>query len=214
MDSQETETKEYALPPQLVDLTEKEPDFPDSSVLIPKGVLGYQLWEEALSKTVQDKYEREYGFVVSARGDRIKTSGIITGDKHSINPDLILHGFASFLPGLKDILIAHTHPVTHLPATFPSDGDVQVAFDKPFSTLIIETGGVHLLANAKTFVPPNNPPPDIVDKAITAAENNSRSTEEVRKIVAKALRRYGLIYYFSEDPKPNQDGNIQLDLIN
>ncbi|EKD91097.1 MAG: hypothetical protein ACD_30C00047G0022 [uncultured bacterium] len=213
MDSQETERLIFERKPELIDLTHKDRVFPNSDILIPGEVLGYELWEEVLKKTGET--DKEFGFIISTKGNKLLKTDIKSGENHSIHFDFFPHGLDSI--GANEIIVAHSHPIpektAHIKATFPTDADIEHANGKILSVLILDKKSVQLIASnhAGRLLQPL--PDNLVDNLFEEAKLKDYDSDWIRSSIARAIHQYGLMYYISFDPKPNSDGNIQLDLV-
>lgn len=213
MDSQETERFIPERKPELIDLTDKDRIFPNSDILIPSEVLGYELWEEVLKRTGET--DKEFGFIISAKGNKLLRTGIKQGNNHSIYFDIFEHGLNSF--GATNIIVAHSHPmperVSYINATFPTDADIEHANGKILSVLILDKKSVQLIASNHAGRLLRPLPDNLVDNLFEEAKSKDYDSDWIRSSIAKAIHQYGLLYYMSYDPKPNSEGNIQLDLV-
>lgn len=213
MDSQETEKLKFEPKPQLIDLTSKDRIFPHSDILIPGEVLGYELWEEVLKRTAET--DKEFGFIVSAKGSKLLKTNIKRGENHSIHFDIFPHGLGSFRA--NEIVVAHSHPmpvkISHIKATFPTDADIEHANGKMLSVLILDKKSVQLIASNHAGRTLRPLPDNLVVNLLEEAKSRDYDSDWIRSSIASAIYQHGLMYYISFDPKPNADGNIQLDLV-
>lgn len=185
-------------------------------------------WEKLLRLT--DETGKEHGLVVSTRGGKkgFLTSRITEGYEEEYEHEgkiikvpafrspAFPHGLKSLLPGVKEIVEIHTHPImpedSHLTTTGFSDWDIEAYVNSSLHAYImIDRGGVHMLTGRGRNINLE----DIVARQISAsaikhALGSTKSMAEVRTEMARSLSGYGINYYFSPNNKPSQGGRVQM----
>ncbi len=193
-------------------------------VRIPSDQLAQPYWEEMLQRTHTSG--REYGLIVSSNGQKLLTTKIFAGlgeqycfesnNKYppSFRPPFLPHGLKSLDPRIKDLALVHTHPtpvdVNHIPTTVMSEADILAYAQNSYNALVmIDKGGVHMLTGKDPLqIIDERIAHKIVDDAFNIARSNSNTVVELRGEIAKALKHFGIRYYFSSDKTPTEDGYL------
>lgn len=197
------------------------------SIFIKTEAIAASLWQQMIEATQQDYKER--GVVVSKSGKKFYTSRVFEGtgeqidyknsDKisatSSFNPPLLPQGIRSLIPGMKDIVVVHTHPMPpkldHLSTTPLSDIDIHAFVNAQHNGLVmIDRGGAHLLVRTRTSYNDSDLlKKNIVDEAVEVVKRNDGVVLDVIKATSQQLANYGLGYFYTQTLLPNIKGFVE-----
>lgn len=191
------------------------------SVFIDSKILGTEKWGQIIQETKIDSKER--GMMVSIRGEKTYISDIFTGlsekqdggNNAEIFTPLFPHGLKSLLPGMKDVLFVHSHPMPkeldHIQTTIFSDADIANFINcEDRASVMIDRGGAHILVRTgETY---NSR--ELVNKRIV--ENTQEETVrkegkiiDTIKAVSKELSQYGIGYLYTPNLTPDPKGYVE-----
>ncbi|GIW61747.1 MAG: hypothetical protein KatS3mg089_0599 [Patescibacteria group bacterium] len=172
---------------------------------------------------------REHGLMVSYDGQKLLTSRIFAGlgeqhcygnnTKHppSFRLPFLPHGFKSLDPRIRNLALIHTHPtsddINHLPTTVISEADILAYAQNSYNALVmIDKGGVHMLTGKDPLqIIDARIAHKIVEDAFKIVRSNSNTVVQLREVIAKSLKHFGIRYYFSADKTPTEDGYLILE---
>lgn len=201
----------------------------NAPVLIDGAVIAAGKWQQMVDLTQQDFKER--GVVVSRNNRKLYTSRIFEGtgeqseydDKTlkvkrgsgSFTPPILAHGIRSLHPGMKDLVLVHSHPMPteldHLKTTPLSDTDIHAFINSNYKGLVmVDRGGAHLLVRTHdSYTDGELLKQKIVHEAIRSVNSENGSVMDVLKILSGKLTPYGLCYLYTPELTPDSSGCVR-----